>query len=650
MLTVKRIISLILALIMLTGMALVPANADSDSVADDLGFVDISGQNFTPQNKFGSAQKREMIVADKDYHRDMIMRSSGTCFSTRNSVSEWDLSTRFGYDYLGSFDNGEIMQAVYTDLYALSISLMNDSYDIEQFYIAGDYFYIYGYVYDDAYQSLSGEQLMEIYFLFNNDFPQFYWLSNIAIAGGGAIYVAVFDEFATGAARAEYTAQFKAAADQIICQASTFKTKFEKAEFVHDTICKKMTYAFNSSGTGWVDNGFTHSVIGALVNGYGVCDGYSKAFQYIMNRMGINCLLITGDANGSHAWNLVEMDNGEYYFLDLTWDDVGDGYVNIFYDYFLIDSDEFLTTHTPMSPMGIDTNFASKLPNLSHDDSYSFYNRHNLYINEYSLKDFSSTVRSSFELYRQNNHSVGFLKFASHLSVDQISTMLGYLTYFAEMLESADGKGFSGTFSCIDNEYFYTLTEDEEYDADIYGVTLYDDGAEIGRFNTVNGAVQTMENDGSEYIIELGDSADIYPYTEFPANCSVTFKGNGSSYLYIHSDITFDCDITFDTVILCGFGYLDEGKQKTIRYTDSLTENGKVYLSNVILEFLKVIIKGDLDGDKSITTADLLNLEQYFLGLFSADGEDMLSAIDINDDSIIDSTDLMILQISIINA
>ena len=649
MLTVKRIISLILAIAVIMGMALVPVNADSDSVSDDWGLLSMGEETSTIQNKFGSAEKREMIVADKDYHRDMLMRSNGTYFSTRNNVSEWDFSTHFGYDYLGSFDNGDIMQAVYADLYALNISLMNDNYDIESIYISGGYFYIYGYVYDYAYQSLSGEELMEIYFLFKNDFPQFYWLSNVAIAGGGAIYVAVFDEFATGVARAEYTAQFNAAADQIIWQASTFKTKFEKAEFVHDIICKKMTYAFNSSGTGWVDNGFTHSVIGALVYGYGVCDGYAKAFQHIMNRLGINCLLITGDANGSHAWNLVEMDNGEYYFLDLTWDDVDDGYINLYYDYFLIDSDEFLTTHTPMSPMGIDANFTSKLPHLSHDDSYSFYNRHNLYISEYSLKDFSSVVRSSFELYRQNNHSVGFLKFAENLSDDQINSLLGYLTYFAEMLEAADGKGFSGSFSCIDNEFFYTLTADEEYDADIYGVTLYDDGTEIGRFNTINGAVQTMENDGSEYIIELGDNADIYPYTEFPANCSVTFKGNGSSYLYIHSDITFDCDVSFDTVILCGFGHLDEGKQKTIRYTDSLTEKGKVYLSNVILEFLKKIIKGDLDGDKTITTADLLNLEQYFLGLFGTDDEDTLSAIDLNDDSVIDSTDLMILQMSIIN-
>ena len=74
-----------------------------------------------------------------------------------------------------------------------------------------------------------------------------------------------------------------------------------------------------------------------------------------------------------------------------------------------------------------------------------------------------------------------------------------------------------------------------------------------------------------------------------------------------------------------------------------------MYLANVILEFLKIIIKGDLDGDKSVTAADLLNLEQYFLGLFSADNDDVLSSIDLNDDDIVDSTDLMILQMSIIN-
>ncbi|MBQ2816143.1 MAG: hypothetical protein IJE65_05715 [Clostridia bacterium] len=651
MLTLKKIVSLILAITMIV-LAVIPANANSDTSTDDIGVIDMVGEVSISQDKMGSAEKRETITVDYDYHRSMITRSCGAFFAARNAVSEWDFSTHFGYDYLSSFENGDIMQAVYFDLYSLCVSLMNDNYDIECLNIAGGNFYIYGYVYEDEYQELTDKELMEIYFLFKNDFPQFYWLSNIAIAGGGAIYVAVFDEFATGGARAEYSAQYQAAADQIIWQASRFKTKFEKAEFVHDIICKKMSYASDSSSaTGWVDNGFTHSIIGALVKGSGVCDGYSKAFQYIMNRLGINCLLITGDANGSHAWNLVEMDNGEYYFLDLTWDDIDIGNINLYYDYFLIDSDEFLSTHTPLSPMGIDKNFASKLPHLSHDNSYSFYNRHHLYISEYSLKNYSSVIRNSIELYKQKDSSVGYLKFDESISAADISNMLGHLTYFAEMLETTDGKSLSGSFSCLGNEYFYAFTEDGEYDADVYGVTLYDDGKKIGKFNTVNGAVNAMENDGSEYTIELGEIADIYPYTEFPANCSVTFKGNEDSYLYIHSDITFDCDITFDTVVLYGLGYFDEGKEKTIQYTDSLTEKGDVYLANIILEFLKKIIKGDLDGDKSVTAADILNLEQYFLGLLNTDGyDDILSITDINDDSIVDSTDLMILQMNIINA
>ena len=649
MLTIKRMVSLVLAISIIC-MTLIPANASIALETDDFDLIDMVGELSIPQSKLGNAEKREMITVDNDYHRNIITRSCGTFFATRDTISEWDFSTRFGYDYLSSFKKGDIMQAVYSDLYALCVSLMNDSYDIERLYIAGDYFHIYGYVYEDDYQKLTDKELMEIYFLFKNDFPQFYWLSNIAIAGGGAIYVAVFEEFATGETRAEYTAQFQAAADQIIWQASRFKTKFEKAEFVHDIICKKMSYAFNSSGTGWIDNGFTHSIIGALVNGSGVCDGYSKAFQYIMNRLGINCLLVTGYANGSHAWNLVEMDNGEYYFLDLTWDDIEAGNISIYYDYFLIDSDEFLKTHTPLSPTGIDKDFASKLPHLSHDDSYSFYNRHHLYISEYSLKDFSSVILNSIELYKQTDSSVGYLKFDKSISDADISNMLSHLTYFAEMLETADGKSLSGSFSCLGNEYFYSFTEDGEYDADIYGVTLYDDGKKIGRYNTVNGAVNAIENDGSEYIIELGKSADIYPYTEFPANCSVTFKGGKNSYLYIHSDITFDCDVTFDSVILYGLGYFDEGKEKTIQYADSFTKKGDVYLANIIFEFLKKIIKGDLDGDKSVTAADLLNLEQYFLGLLNTEGyDDILSIIDINNDSVVDCADLIILQLSIIN-
>lgn len=51
-----------------------------------------------------------------------------------------------------------------------------------------------------------------------------------------------------------------------------------------------------------------------------VCNGYAKAAQYLLNQMGIPCMIVNGDANGPHAWNIVEID-GAYYHMDVTWGD-----------------------------------------------------------------------------------------------------------------------------------------------------------------------------------------------------------------------------------------------------------------------------------------------------------------------------------------
>ena len=56
-----------------------------------------------------------------------------------------------------------------------------------------------------------------------------------------------------------------------------------------------------------------------------MCAGYAKAYQLILNRMGIECGYITGNAvndmvSGPHAWNYVRLD-GNYYQVDVTWDD-----------------------------------------------------------------------------------------------------------------------------------------------------------------------------------------------------------------------------------------------------------------------------------------------------------------------------------------
>ena len=62
-------------------------------------------------------------------------------------------------------------------------------------------------------------------------------------------------------------------------------------------------------------------------SGGALCDGYSLAYEYLLQRAGINCIVVSGYAGPSaeetekHAWNLVQLDE-EWYEVDATWDDL----------------------------------------------------------------------------------------------------------------------------------------------------------------------------------------------------------------------------------------------------------------------------------------------------------------------------------------
>lgn len=99
------------------------------------------------------------------------------------------------------------------------------------------------------------------------------------------------------------------------------------------------------------------NICSAFLQGRSVCQGYAKAMQYMLQKVGIQCVLVTGFTNGErHGWNLVRV-NGEYYYLDPTWGDASyalgsaDGPIEggvpaINYDYFLVTTDEITRTHS----------------------------------------------------------------------------------------------------------------------------------------------------------------------------------------------------------------------------------------------------------------------------------------------------------------
>ncbi|MEE3343576.1 MAG: transglutaminase domain-containing protein [Bacilli bacterium] len=126
--------------------------------------------------------------------------------------------------------------------------------------------------------------------------------------------------------------KFEAASNEIISGANRYNSNYDKEKYVHDALIKNTSYNVNSH--------LNQSAYSVLVEKTSVCAGYAKAFQYIMNRLGIPTYYVVGRANGDHAWNIILLDDG-YYNVDVTWDDQG----SIIYDYFNRSDKEFADSH-----------------------------------------------------------------------------------------------------------------------------------------------------------------------------------------------------------------------------------------------------------------------------------------------------------------
>lgn len=85
---------------------------------------------------------------------------------------------------------------------------------------------------------------------------------------------------------------------------------------VHDYIINHSVYDSDRSDYN-VTTYQSDIAYGPLIEGYGICGGYTDAMQLFLEEMGIKSYKIASD---QHVWNAVYLDN-TWYHLDLTWDD-----------------------------------------------------------------------------------------------------------------------------------------------------------------------------------------------------------------------------------------------------------------------------------------------------------------------------------------
>ena len=93
--------------------------------------------------------------------------------------------------------------------------------------------------------------------------------------------------------------------------------EYEQIRTIYDYICENVVYDnVNLENDGYK---LKYTPYAALINGTAVCQGYATLFYRMALETGLDARVITGDAGGPHAWNIVEFDN-QYYNLDSTWD------------------------------------------------------------------------------------------------------------------------------------------------------------------------------------------------------------------------------------------------------------------------------------------------------------------------------------------
>lgn len=184
-------------------------------------------------------------------------------------------------------------------------------------------------------QEVNASRLKNIFAAVYNDHPELFWLetaySSKYLPSGRCVEIDLsFNR--TIQDLEEERALFEQNVNGIVARAQGLSGEYEKERFVHDLLIDMVEYDLKAE--------MGQSAYSALVNGRTVCAGYARAFQYLLQRMGIPCYYCTGYAGENHAWNIVALEDG-YYNVDATWDDVEDG----IYAYFNRSDSDYADTH-----------------------------------------------------------------------------------------------------------------------------------------------------------------------------------------------------------------------------------------------------------------------------------------------------------------
>ena len=133
--------------------------------------------------------------------------------------------------------------------------------------------------------------------------------------------------------------ELESAVQKAVNGGSEIRGGYYIATYISNYIINRCKYVIGDDG------GYASTAYGCLVEGEANCEGYSKAFNLLASKMGLESQVITGttDRGENHAWNQVKI-GVEWYNIDVTWEDT-DISGEIRSEYFLRPDKVFYRSH-----------------------------------------------------------------------------------------------------------------------------------------------------------------------------------------------------------------------------------------------------------------------------------------------------------------
>lgn len=239
--------------------------------------------------------------------------------------------------------------------------------------------------------SFSQDTLQKAYECLLMDHPELYWSETFT-------YVTSFinNEISGHHVEFEYTmdrpkiessnAQIKDTLNRIAGTLDNLNPDYENVKKVYEWFIRNCTYD---------DRNMDQTMYSIMVNQSGVCASFSKAFEFVVQCLGIPCTVVNGRLRQSsgflgttvgHQWNLVKLD-GKWYHVDVT-SGLSVSQDKVGYDFLCVPTEEILKTHV------IDN--IVPIPDC-YDDSLMYYRHYGMEVSSYSYDNVLLAFRNSIK-------------------------------------------------------------------------------------------------------------------------------------------------------------------------------------------------------------------------------------------------------------